>query len=219
MKAQYQFWSVLGPGPDALGGSLFYFRVVKADMLRLPMSLQQTATGKTKFMFQLNLVWALRIFDQRVLGVSAAEMASWARFNGGKVPELVLRLPKPVAFLVATRQWTHAAVPHGIPSANLQAGWEGATSGGIFQQLWALRNSFEGLPTSVHLTKLFGGGLVPVDAVNRPQNKAEFVHQALQTSSCALLQHVPGQGGMRGILEQLRPGFAGTGSGEACFLA
>ena len=49
MKAQYDFWSTLQD--DLMESKLHYFRVVKAVMLSVPMSLQETTDWKTHLLF------------------------------------------------------------------------------------------------------------------------------------------------------------------------
>ena len=142
MRAQYNFWSVLDN--SVLNAALYYFRVLKTQLLNLPVGLQDTKTGRTTCFFELNTIWASRMFNQRVLGMSAAELARWFELSGASVPNLVLRLPKAIAVLAGLKRFTKVAVPKALTCIDISAGWDShAGKRDAFSlKLTGLQNSF-----------------------------------------------------------------------------
>ena len=192
MKAQYDFWSTLQD--DLMESKLYYFRVVKAVMLSVPMSLQETRTGKHTFFFQLSPFWAARLWDKGVIGVGPREFASWMHFASGECPELALRLPKPVIYLLAAQHWTRASVPEAVPSMSLVAGWQTSRSAlPVLETLLSLRDSFQRLPDHLHIWKYIDGcdssEGTPLDM--------------LQIMCSGLLQASPGEGNRKQLMSHL----------------
>ena len=202
MKSQFDFWSVLAG--STLESSLRYYRIVKVQMLSLKMSLQETKTGKNTFFFQLNPVWAARLWNCRVIGVGPRELASWMRFSGGRIPELVLRLPKPVVYLLADQQWTRAAVPDAVETVDLVAsGWNRRRvvddAEPALQTFMSLQNSFQDLPAHMHIYKYIQGHAVP----DAGQAVTENILGILQTVGAGILQPMHGEGSQKTVLADL----------------
>ena len=144
MQAQYHFWSSLAE--DGLEGRLYYFRVVKADMMRVRMSLKGTAVGRNACFVGLDSTWVDRCYTKDAIGVSQHDFDTWRRLSNGKAPVLALRLPKAIAFLLVSRSWTFAAVPESLLAVNILAGWEIKTNRCCpGNKLLAMRDSFQQL--------------------------------------------------------------------------
>ena len=121
-KAQYQVWRCLAQAD--LEGSLYWFRVLKVEPLAVPVAVDKAVSFYRGNAFSLTSEeWAATLFTVPQLGVSCDEFNIWQSFSEDKVPRLVLRLPKPFVFLVASRAWSRLAVPDIDTGFSFLAGW------------------------------------------------------------------------------------------------
>ena len=144
MQAQYHFWSSLAE--DGLEGRLYYFRVVKADMMRVRMSLKGTAVGRNACFVGLDSAWVNRCYTQDAIGVSQYDFDVWRRVSNGQAPVLALRLRQLLHSCWSPRSWTFAAVPESLLAVNILAGWEAKTNRYCpGDKPFAIRDSFQQL--------------------------------------------------------------------------
>ena len=178
MKAQYNFWSALEN--DTLQGGLYYFNVLKADMLRLPVSLHKTQTGRTTCFFPVVPEFASRMFCKDVLGNTERDLSSWLLLNDGKIPDIVLRVPKCIAFLLAAKEWSCVAVPNMLSEVRISAGWESRHSRSC-ERLLVLRDDFSKLPPGQQfLPNIFKQG---EDRSKQPLDNLQLAAALFQGSS------------------------------------
>eukprot|EP00438_Fugacium_kawagutii_P014582 Skav210160 [mRNA] locus=scaffold1811:103411:117781:+ [translate_table: standard] len=150
MQAQFNMWNNLGDG-SPLREDFFYFRVLKAQPLlhRLSLKDAETKSGRSTCFFHMNDVWAQRFFATNVLGVDETALRVWHDLSGKKIPTLGLKVPKPIAFLVANACWTNLAVPGQLNNMDLKAGWhvKHILKADSSKELQNMRDSFLFLPS------------------------------------------------------------------------
>lgn len=150
MQAQFDVWNNLGDGCP-LHGDFFHFNVLKAQPLLQRLSLKdaETKSGRSTCFFHMNDVWAQRFFATNVLGVDETALKVWRELSGEKIPTLALKVPKPIAFLVANGFWRKLSVPGQLSNMDLKAGWrvKHILRADSSKELQNLRDSFLFLPS------------------------------------------------------------------------
>ena len=121
-RQQREAWRFLTS--HSLQGQLYYFRVIKVEMLALPLPVELIASQYKKQLFGVvDESWSRHAFAS--LKLSAAEVNWWRQVHGSlQDPCILLRLPAAILTLVTNGDWTRLAVPDLSKDFTFRAGWD-----------------------------------------------------------------------------------------------
>ena len=108
-----------------LTGALYYFRILKIELMVRPVPIELVASHYKRALFGLvSEQWSQHMFRANELNLSEQELAWWSHQCPSGIPRLMLRLPRAVLYMLREGAGTRVAVPEFPAHFALRAGWE-----------------------------------------------------------------------------------------------
>ena len=110
---------------EGLSGALYYFRVLKVELMVRPVPVELVASQYKRALFGLvDEQWSQHMFRANEFNLSEQELAWWSHQCPSGIPRLMLRLPRAVLYMLREGVWTRVAVPDFPAHFAMRAGWE-----------------------------------------------------------------------------------------------
>ena len=181
-QCQYDVFRFLA-GED-LEGRLYYFRVVRVELLPVPLSVSAAAyQSRGRCLSFVRSEWAAHFFTRERLGVSQATMDWWKLQAGCRLPTVLFRTLKPFVLLTVARAWGILALPDfNVSGVSIKAGWSSYKASRrrnehLQEDLLSLRDAF--LATTSALSRRFIAAAVCPCPTLASSSGQQFVHSAL----------------------------------------